>query len=256
MLSVLRQHQSEFATALIQAQEADNKFLKKIKNTSKISPQLALDIYRNNTLGARVNALKLVFSIAKKILGDETFHSIAQHCVIAKDEGVSDLNAYGESFSLQLSLLLSAGRLPEDYAYLPDLAKLEFKMHAAYYANNDPLFPFKLFRQKINDNESVYLKASASLALLTSKYPIYEIWLSNKDQQYEEKIKPLTATQYLLIYRNKYQPMVAVINDDQYRIMEAIINNCSLQKIIDNAECDVDVLLPDLIMNKWVVGLG
>lgn len=256
MLSVLREHQSEFAMALAQAD--DNEFIKKIKKDSKITPQLALDIYRNNTRGARLNALKLIFPICKKILGDETFHSIARQYVTEDDKGISDLNAYGETFSWQLSLLLSAGRLPEDYAYLSDLAKLEYKLHAAYYASNDPLFPFQLFEQKINNEEPVYLTTSSSCALLTSEYPIYEIWLSNKNQQYEEKINPLTELQYLLVYRSKYQPVVAVINHDQYRIMEAIVDNHSVQKIIGNTECDVDVdvILANLIMNKWVVGIG
>ncbi len=255
MLNLVQQYQSEFVCALTHHQSAHKQFIQKISKKSKISPQLALDIYRNNTRGARLKSLEIIYSVCKKILGDETFYSIAKQYAIEDTEGLSDLNHYGESFILHLKSLLEAGRLSEDYGYLADLASLEYKMHAAYYANTDPEFPFKLFEEKINNKQQVVFIISSALGLIASTYPVYEIWKSNKEQQYVEKIKAIEGKQYLLIYRNEYKPSIIVINKNQYIVIEAIINKFSLQKIINDIDCDVNNVLPILISNKWVVGI-
>ena len=255
MLNVLQQHQSEFACALAHHQSAHQEFVRKITKTSKISPQLALDIYRNNTRGARLKSLQMIYPVCRKILGDETFHLIAQQYVIEDSEGSSDLNHYAESFNLHLELLLAADRLPEEYIYLPELVALEYKIHAAYYANTDPLFPFKLFEQKVNNEQQVYFKLSSALGLIASEHPVYEIWRSNKEQQCTEEIKPIEGKQYLLVYRNGYKSSIAVINNREYSIIKDIINDLSLQEIINNANFDINNVLPVLITNKWIVGI-
>ncbi len=215
MLNILQQHQSEFACALVHHQSAHKQLVRKISKTSKISPHLALDIYRNNTRSARLKSLEIIYSVCRKILGDEIFYSIAQQYVIEDTEGSSDLNHYGESFNLYLKSLLEAGRLPEEYFYLFDLASLEYKMHAAYYANADPMFSFKQFEQKVNNKQQVYFKISSALGLIVSEYPVYEIWRCNKEQQYVEEIKPIEGKQYLLVYRNNYRSSIAVINKNE-----------------------------------------
>ena len=255
MLNVLQQHQSEFAGALVDHQSDCKQFIRKITKTSKISPQLALYIYRNNTRGAQLKSLEMIYPVCRKILGDETFHLIGQQYIINNTEGSSDLNHFGESFNLHLKSLLEAGRLPEEYFYLTDLVALEYKIHAAYYANTDPVFPFKLFEQKVNNKRQVYFKVSSALGLIASEYPVYEIWRSNKEQQYAEEIKPIEDKQYLLVYRNEYKSSIAVINNNEYSIIKAIINDLSLQEIINNASFDINHVLPVLITNKWIVGI-
>jgi len=254
MLNDLQHHQSEFASALVN-QGDQKQFVQKLVKTSKISPQLAIDIYRNNTHGARLKTLETIYPVCRKILGDEVFHSIASQYIIEDTEGLSDLNHYGEPFVLHLELLLFADRLPEEYCYLPDLARLEYKMHAAYYANNDPVFPFTLFERKVNEDKQVYFIQSASLGLIASEYPVYEIWRKNKDQKNVKEICPLEDMQYLIVYRNEYKSAIAVVEKSEYDLMKAINNNYSLQDIVENTECDIENVLPVLIANKWIVGI-
>lgn len=255
MLNVLQQHQSEFADALLNHQNDCEQFIRKITKTSKISPQLALDIYKNNTHGARLKSLEIIYPICRKILGDEIFYLISQQYVNEDTEGSSDLNYYGGSFNQHFKILLEVGRLPEEYCYLTDLAALEYKIHAAYYAKADSVFPFNLFDQKINNKQQIHFKISSALGLIASEYPVYEIWRSNKEQQYAEEIKTIESKQYLLVYRNEYKSSIAVISNNEYSIIKAIINNFSLQEIINNTDCDVNNVLPVLIANKWIVGI-
>lgn len=255
MLNVLQQHQFEFAAALIDHQSAHKQFLRKLTKTSKISPQLALDIYRNNTSGVRLQSLQMIYPVCRKILGDKTYRLIVQQYVIEDTEASSQLNYFGASFNLYLKSLLEVGRLPEEYAYLSDLAMLEHKLHVAYYADSDPVFPFQLFEQKINNNQQVYFKLSSALDLIASEYPVYEIWRSNKKKQGAKDVEPIAGKQYLLVYRNEYKSSIAVIDYNEYNILKAIINGLSLQKMTNKETFDIGNVLPILIANKWITGI-
>jgi len=255
MLSILQQHQSEFTSALISQQDDGNDFASKINKSSKIDPQRALDIYRNNTYGARIDALALVYPVCNIILGNEVFRSIAREYVLSGNDTESDLNHYGELFNRHFQLLLNTGRLAEGYMYLSDLAKLEFIIHRAYYADNDPDFNFQLFEQKINNEESFYLKISVSLGLVKSAYPVYEIWLKNKNHQATKDIYAIEETQYLLVHRDSYKLVVIPVERYEYVLLDACINEVLFQDIVESSEYNIDVILPKLITNKWIVGI-
>jgi len=264
MSTALAQHLSEFTLALtVNPPDGGNEILSRLIKKSRITPQLALEIYRNNTRGARIKTLEIIYPACQSILGHDTFQSIAQGYVIEDTVGAADLNHYGETFSLYLGDLLDAGRLPDEYAYLQDLASLEFKFHAAYYADSDPVFDYKLFEQKVKNEEKVYLQVNASLGMLASRYPLYQIWSHNHPGQEKMKtkgkgrhdIRAISDTQYLLIYREEYKPVVAPVSDREYRLLEAFDNHQSLQTVLCRIDCDIDVVLPGLIANKYIVGI-
>ena len=260
MPSLLQQHVSEFTQALISRQQHDDEFINRISDASKISPRLAVEIYRNNTHGARVNTLELVYPACKNILGEEAFDAIAREFALVDDAGAADLNQYGEAFSIHLGGLVDAARLPADYAYLQDLASLEYLYHAAYYAAADPQFDFELFEQKVNDGEPLFLQPCASLGLLQSRHPVHEIWQLNHGDSSAEPasshaVQALQATQYLLVYRDEYRPLVVTVTETEYSLLQAFRQQRSLQWVVDHIHCDIDVLLPALIAKRWIVGV-
>ncbi len=254
----LQQHIAQFAAVLARPTWEEKKaFVKKIKPSSKISPQLALDIYKNNTRGSRVNALAAIYPACKNILGDEVFHSMAKTFVDADVFGTADLNNYGADFSSHLASIINAGRLTQAYHYLADLARLEFLFHAAYYADDDPVFDFALFENRIKKEQPVFFRLSESLAVLAFQTPIYEIWMNNYQQLDVScnSVRATSKTQYLLIHRGENTPMVQVINDGEYQLLHAFVKHQSLQEVIDTIDCDVDVILPMLIANRWITGI-
>lgn len=263
MSTALAQQLSEFTRALTANPHDHDEFMTRLTNSSRISPQLAFDIYRNNTRGARIKALEMVYPACKSILGNDTFQPVARGYVIEDSVGVADLNHYGEAFSRYLGGLIDVGRLADEYAYLQDLARLEFKFHAACYADADPVFDFELFEHKVANGEPVYLQLSASLGMLDSRYPIYQIWLHNRPRQETTKnksrsghdIQAITAKQYLLLHREEYIPVVSPVSELEYRLLEAFDNNQSLQAVLGQIEGDIDVVLPGLIANKYIVGI-
>lgn len=262
MPTLLQQHIAELTRALV-ADNHDHAIIDRIKSTSGISPQLALDIYRNNTRGSRVKALELIYPACFSILGPDTFNAIARAFAAADTEGASDLNRYGDAFGPYLGELIEAGRLPDEFTYLQDLASLEYLVHAAYYADSDPVFDFESFERRVNDGAPVYLQTSASLGLLATPYPVYDIWQINRpaprersDVKQQHEVQAINGMQYLLVHRESDIPVVVAINERQYVLLDAFASRRSLQDVIEQFNRDVDVLLPRLIANKWIVGIN
>ena len=260
MLSTLEQHVSMLTHALAGQVQDERGIIPGIKKSSRISPKRALEIYRNNTRGARINALEVIYPACRNILGDDTFRSIASAYVNADTVGASDLNRYGRAFSQHIDLILDTGRLPDDYSYLADLARLEFMVHAAYYADPDTEFDFVLFEQRVLNEEQVCLQLSPSLGLLASAYPIHQIWQNNRpelnNRQRSHVIRAITDTQYLLVYRDEYIPVVVSVKAHEYQLLDAFANEHSLQDVVEQIDFDIDSVLPGLIANRWITGIS
>ena len=255
----LQQHIAEFSSALTDLTvDEKESFIKKIKYSSKISSRLAIEIYKNNTRGARINALIVVYPACRNILGKEVFHSIAKAFVDADVTGSQNLNNYGAKFGQHLSSLLDAGRLPVEFNYLPYLARLEDRVHAAYYANDDPVFDFKLFEDYIKKGSQVYFRLSESLALLAFKIPILEIWLNNHEATDSgvSSVPAITNIQHLLVHRKKNRPVVTKIKPSEYKLLDEFKNKHSLQAAINAVDCDIEKVLPKLIEKKWICGIS
>lgn len=252
--TVLHKHVDEFTSALLAPELENTWFDKALETSSKISPQLALEIYKNNTNGARVNALQVIYPVCEKILGVEVFTAIANEYVRTDFSSASDLNEYGGSFNVHLNALLEANRLSVEYNYLADLSKLEYQVHTAYYANDDPNFNFSLFETRMQNNEQIYFRLSESLALISSSSPIHEIWLSNSNvSSFSPKnIQAIAEIQYLLIHRGESMPIIVEIEQCEYQLLNAFMSNHSLQSVIKSSQCDIDNILPKLVANRWI----
>lgn len=257
MLDHLQLYESEFVAAVSgRADEQRREFLSKIKKKSRISPQLAVEIYRNNTQGARVAALEQIYPACASVVGSSVFRAIAREFVANDEYGSADLNTYGGAFHRRLQHLLSGERLPADLVYLADLARLEYLLHQAYYADDDPLFDFNDFEQTINDGIDISFHASHSLGLIDSGYPLHQIWMNNVTQQCASRVNAINATQYLVVYRDGFKPRIEAVDDCTYLTLVAITKACSLQQLVERSGCDITRILPDLISRGWVTGIS
>jgi len=253
MTAPLPQYESDLVAAII---NSDNTLLNQVNAHSRISPQLAVDIYRNNTHDARLAALEQVYPVCVRILGDSVFRSIAREFVSRDEHGRSDLNTYGENLYLHLQQLIGDRRLPLDFSYLPDLSRLEYMLHRAYYADDDPAFDFTEFELALSNGIDIRFQLSSTLGLLTSIYPLYQIWINNRNQTDSSEVAAIEGVQFLVIHRETFRPAVTTIEHDTYRLLTAIAGASSLHQLLDGTDTDLDRQLPELIRHRWVVGIN
>ena len=168
----------EIFSEMLESRQSDSSneglaFRSIIDANPRIPGQLASDIYRNNSIGARTRALAEIYPVVEKILGKKCFAGMAQEFVTASPSIEPDLNSYGENFPSFLYTIVTQQKEFTELPYLPDLATLEWYFHAAYYAMDDLLFT------PISSSEidtSVILAKSHSLHCFSTPYPVYAIW--------------------------------------------------------------------------------
>lgn len=93
-----------------------------------------LGIYRGNLIAGWNKALSTAYPVIRQLVGDEFFGGLARFYGKAHPSRDADLNRFGEQFAAFLAGFEPAAGFP----YLPDMARLEWSLHQAYYAPDTP----------------------------------------------------------------------------------------------------------------------
>ncbi|MCA8927307.1 MAG: putative DNA-binding domain-containing protein [Alphaproteobacteria bacterium] len=132
-----------------------------------------LQIHRNHVFTTLGDALAGVYAAVAAMVGAEFFRAMAQRFVTAAPPTEPVLYAYGAGFADFIAGFPPAAGL----AYLPDLARLEWALHASFHAPDAPtlqaadlgaLPPEALPRQT--------LRLRADARLVRSSWPVADLW--------------------------------------------------------------------------------
>jgi len=157
-------------------------------------------VYRNNVTVSLIDALEAGFPVVAKLIGTENFRNIAREYLRAEPPTSPVMMLYGAGFAAFL-----AGFPPlAKYAYLPDVARLEFALRESYHAADAaPIAPEALAQFAPETLGRLRLVLAPALRLLRSPWPIYALWLYNTQ---DSAPKPQAGAQSVLITRSAYDP--------------------------------------------------
>ncbi len=141
-----------------------------------LSEQKRLNIYRNNVFSNYRSALQAVYPAILSLVGADYFRQAALRYVKQFPSQSGDIHHYGEQFAELLASLPGA----EDLAYLPDVAKLEWSIHAAFHAADaEPLDLRQLQSIAPENYDNIRFTLNPATRLLESSFPIQRIWQVN-----------------------------------------------------------------------------
>ena len=195
--------------------------------------QLQINIYRNSYQGGLLKAMKDIYPVTARLLGDKFFDAMCLRYIKQTPCQFFDINHYSESFSEFAMQFKPVSEL----VYLPDVIRLEWAWHNAYQADDiiqqdfSPLLSYTELQL-----ESVYLKLAASMTLLTSPYPVDLIWTANQtdEQGEQENIEIGSEPCYLLIWRNGLNSHIDVIELALFKFLTSIQSNQNLGQLQKN----------------------
>lgn len=195
-MPTLAELQKQFQAALNQQDET---ICHHIQISQRLSAKQHLNIYRSSTVGALQKVLQDIFPVCEKLTGKDFFlHSINQY--IAKTPAHSpDIGDYGATFPQFLATFQPALTLP----YLADVAKLEWAWHKIFTAPPSPIFDFQQLAECYTQaGEKIIFHLNPMSTLLTSPYPIHQIWQMNQADAEESQQLILLPEQnyYLLVW--------------------------------------------------------
>jgi len=152
------------------------RLLKAICNPDEVVPEIdekALAVYRNNYRVGLIDTLTSIYPVIKTLVGDEFFVGLARMYIKQHPSLSGNLHHYGTEFAHFLDGFGPAKELP----YLPDVAKLEWRVHCAHYARDaNPLDPASFGTVGSDDWPHLRLHFAPAVALVRSHWPIGKIW--------------------------------------------------------------------------------
>jgi hypothetical protein len=195
--------------ALDAVQQAFGAALADPAELAALAPQLKgdparLGIYRGNLASARQRALASSHPVLRRLLGDERFDALARAYGCAQPARDPDLNRFGAG----LAVFLEATPADAGQAWLPELARLEWMAHEAWYApdavDGKPLAVLaSLDPQQFEASRAIL---HPSLGLFGSRWAVAALWRAHQAEPDDPAMaEDMREPDQVLILRARWQ---------------------------------------------------
>ena len=224
----------------------------------EIDSSAGLAIYRSNWLAARVGALLQVYPLCRQIVGVSCLRALAGDFAVQDPSSVADLNLYGEGFGSFLAAELPTHAALRELDYLPDLARLEWLLHCAYYADVDRITDWAEWQRVLNgaSGEAKFCLGN-SVGLLRTAYPLLDI----RDMNLHGCDSPVAmpdSEQLILVQRRERAISAIAVTPAVFSLLQRIAAGQSVGELLEGASVAVNEVMNVLFEctgNGWIVGL-
>jgi len=209
-----------------------------------------LAIYRGNIYGNCIKALESAYPIVRKIVGAEFFEAIAHAYVRAQPSESGDLNQYGAGLPEFL-----AGFPPVcDLAYLPDVARMEWLAHRAYFAADAAPFDAAALAGVPPERYALLrLRLAPGCALLESPWPVSRIWTIHQDH-YEGafEVDLDSGPDRVLIQRPRWRAEVVSLAPGDFAFLSAAARDETLGDALESGATHDNRFAPSTALARWI----
>lgn len=201
-------------------------------------------VYRNNVRAAYLRVLRDTFPIVERLVGEDFFRYLAHEYFHACPPTSPLVARYGDALPGFIESFAPASGLP----YLADVARLELAWLAAYHAAEaDSLSPEKIFDAVGDAPDRARLILHPSMRLISSEYPVYSIWLHNREGR-SEPLRLAEGGERVLLIRPTHKVVTSSVSTAVGAALEAIMAGMSLAEALDAAaEHDAAAPLSEVI---------
>lgn len=202
-----------------------------------------MTVYRGNVFGNWSQALAGAYPVVRKIVGEEFFDGLAREYAREHPSISGDLNEHGAQFAD----FVAAFSHTQDLPYLPDVARMEWLAHRAYYAQDAAPFGLEGL------DESSRLRLTPPCALLASDWPLARIWTVHQDD-YEGAIDVdlRSGPDRILVHRPRWRALVRSLAPGDYRFLQAAARGETLGDALEAAAAEDPDFQPSLALAGWV----
>jgi uncharacterized protein len=217
MLS-LPELQADFAAALTDARQLPAALPRFSGPPARTAQRLA--IYRGNVYGNLAKALAGAYPVTRKVVGEEFFDAMAREYAREHPSRSGDLNRYGE----RLAEFVAAFPHTADLPYLPDVARMEWLAHLAYYAADPAPFDVAaLSRVSAQEYSTLKFRLAPACVLLESRWPLARIWTVHQDDYgHELDVDLQSGPDRVLVHRPRWQAEVQSVAAGDFRFLDSL----------------------------------
>lgn len=185
-----------------------------------LTPEQRLGIYRNNTRLGLTEALAATYPVVARLVGRKFFNGLARHYIERHPPETSSLIWYGDHFAAFVNGFAGCASLP----YLPDVARLERLQQEAFHEADQARFDFSRLAAVAPEHYGkLCFRCHASMRLLTSRYPVYDIWRANQDGcDAGETIRLDRGGSAILVFRPDLEVLTRALTGGQYLFLSRL----------------------------------
>lgn len=240
--------QRAFGAALASAAEAPRTAALFAGDHAAVLHRLA--VYRGNMVGACGKALAGTYPVVAKIVGEPFFEGLAREYLRRHPSASGDLNEFGVSFAEFVADFPHTRDLP----YLPDVARMEWLAHRAYYAAGAaPLDLARLAELSEDDAPALRMVLAPACALLESRWPLARLWEVHQEGYAGERSVDFDAgPERVLVHRPEFRVAVDAISAGAYRFLEGALAGRPLGELLQAALAEEPGFDLGTALREWV----
>jgi putative DNA-binding protein len=206
-----------------------------------VLPPTNLSIYRNNAGITFHDALALTYPVVRRRVGDDYFRQLAAHYRMKHPSRSGDLHAAGGEFAGFLE-----GYLEADYAWLADLARLEWSRAECSIAAELPAVGAEtLSRFAPEQLEGLGFTLQPALRLHSFSHPIFSVWEANQSANAPPVDQSLGSECGIVRPRNDH-PQVLRLQPRLFSFLSSLHHGSPLGAAMTTASLDEQPLLQAL----------
>jgi hypothetical protein len=221
-MSSLLELQREFGQALLGAGGA---------------PRMA--VYRGNAFGNWHGALAGAYPMVRRIVGEAFFEAMTRRYARAHPSSCGDLNEYGAA----LAQFLESNPDTQDLPYLPDVARLEWLAHRAYFAADPAPFDF---------SRPTEVRLAPDCGLIESAWPVASIWEAHQEGGRPEGVDLGSGPERALVHRPGWRVEVTALRHGDFRFLELLQAGAALGPALEAAATEDPGFVPGVALATWV----
>lgn len=184
------------------------------------------NVYRNNLAASLSDALETGFPVLLKLLGADSFKTLALIFSRAHPPTSRALSQYGQA----LPEFLEGFQPLAAYPYLADIARLELAIRRSYHAaDTEPLNAAGLAPETLMELTPVL---SPATQILASPYPIHGIWQRNTQP---DAPKPQPVAEAVVITRPEFDPIPHLLPPGGLAFAQALDGRATVALALERA---------------------
>ncbi|MGE5539010.1 MAG: DUF2063 domain-containing protein [Gemmatimonas sp.] len=223
-----------------------------------LGPERRIAIYRNHFVITLTESLGITFPVLKALVGEAFFDQSARRFAEMYPPTSPVLFEYGERFP---HFLRDETRSSE-FDYLVDVGVFEWAINHAYHAADaDPLDANALLRVSPEQRADIALTFHPSVRLLTSAYPVLDLWRAHQPGREAEVIDISKGGVRLLVWRHGIDVVWQMLTPAEHAFCAALATGAPLAKacgaaLAVDASFDAGATLHDMFTGHTVAGIA
>jgi hypothetical protein len=224
-----------------------------VKGPQQRSALEGISVYRNNTHERLKHVLAQIFPVCQQLVGERCFEQLARLYIADHPCDSHDLESYGGEFPLTVSrVLLEQPALQAAVPYLVDMARIEWLMQRAYFAENRARFDYgALAELSERETELVHFELQQDVSIIAVKWPVAAVWAMHQPGETVTEFSIAPGNEYYLVERPRYQPELRVVSEPLFQALSLISRGDPLRGLLITVP-NLQTVLSQALQNNWI----